>query len=75
MRSLDLQTALMSENLVVSRRLGLSALLTVSVHCRDVIDAFIVSGVVRQDDFQWTRYGSICIEFYLTFNQVLNYSI
>src|SRR6218665_182836 len=55
-RSLDLYAELLSTDLPLSRRLALSALLTVSVHCRDIIGSLIANNVTRSDEFDWTRY-------------------
>ena len=54
---LEVAVDLVSMTLKPHHRLSVNALLTIYVHCRDVVDMLITHGVSGVSDFQWTRYA------------------
>lgn len=52
---LNILANLVSQNLIVFRRLSVNALLTLDVHNRDIINDLIDINVNSMDDFEWAR--------------------
>ena len=48
-------TELVSQCLATHNRFALEALLTISVHSRDILRELIDSGICSTDEFGWTR--------------------
>lgn len=58
---LDVLVDVVSRSLKQYHRLSVNALLTIYVHCRDVIQMLITRNVTDIGDFQWSRCGVICV--------------
>ena len=49
-------TELVSQSLSTYNRFALEALLTISVHSRDILSELIDSGISSAEEFGWTRF-------------------
>lgn len=53
--SLNSLANLVTSNLSSHQRMCIEALLTITVHNRDIVHTMVTEDINRRDDFQWTK--------------------